>query len=395
MTVVGATTVDARYRANSHTVTFMSCGQIKGTYVGTSITDGDFPAAPPANYGYEFTGWSMTASEINSMLELGNVTVEAQFAPIQLSFTVSIYNGESETPEEVVCTESTLISRTAEAVEGKQFAYWTLNGSIFSYNKKASYTAIESGVLKAVYASEAVEAVGTATLRTASYNIDTRKLTVNAYLTVPDGSRIVSAGLVASSSVNYDPASGDLTADNAQYNKSLASAVGKCVPVNYTWTKSSVNPGDVWYIRAHIQYYDSDNNLQDIYGTLITVNAGTDYDYAERSTVVIRTMTYNSDTKKASFNAYLTVPENSVIVKAGLVAVSGKNFDPSTTILTAENADYVKSLASAAGKCVPVNYTWTKSNVNPGDVWYARAYLVYTLNGVEHTVYGNLVTLTA
>ena len=395
MTVVGATTVDARYRANSHTVTFMSCGQIKGTYVGTSITDGDFPAAPPANYGYEFTGWSMTASEINSMLELGNVTVEAQFAPIQLSFTVSIYNGESETPEEVVCTESTLISRTAEAVEGKQFAYWTLNGSIFSYNKKASYTAIESGVLKAVYASEAVEAVGTATLRTASYNIDTRKLTVNAYLTVPDGSRIVSAGLVASSSVNYDPASGDLTADNAQYNKSLASAVGKCVPVNYTWTKSSVNPGDVWYIRAHIQYYDSDNNLKDIYGTLITVNAGTDYDYAERSTVVIRTMTYNSDTKKASFNAYLTVPENSVIVKAGLVAVSGKNFDPSTTILTAENADYVKSLASAAGKCVPVNYTWTKSNVNPGDVWYARAYLVYTLNGVEHTVYGNLVTLTA
>ena len=151
----------------------------------------------------------------------------------------------------------------------------------------------------------------------------------------------------------------------------------------------------MWYIRAHIQYYDSDNNLKDIYGTLITVNAGTDYDYAERSTVVIRTMTYNSDTKKASFNAYLTVPENSVIVKAGLVAVSGKNFDPSTTILTAENADYVKSLASAAGKCVPVNYTWTKSNVNPGDVWYARAYLVYTLNGVEHTVYGNLVTLTA
>ena len=89
------------------------------------------------------------------------------------------------------------------------------------------------------------------------------------------------------------------------------------------------------------------------------------------------------------------MPNKAVIVKSGLVAVSATKFNPNEAILTAQNADYVKSSAKAVGKCAPVNYTWNKSNVNSGDVWYARAYLVYNLGGAEHTVYGKLVTLTA
>ena len=89
------------------------------------------------------------------------------------------------------------------------------------------------------------------------------------------------------------------------------------------------------------------------------------------------------------------MPENSVIVKAGLVAASSANYDPSEAVLTDKNADFVKSLSTAEGKCAPVNYTWNKSNVNTGDTWYARAYLVYALEGADHTVYGTLVTLNA
>lgn len=33
-----------------------------------------------------------------------------------------------------------------------------------------------------------------------------------------------------------------------------------------------------------------------------------------------------------------------------------------------------------------ITYTWTRSSVNTGDVWYVRAWLVYNLNGTEHTV---------
>ena len=130
-------------------------------------------------------------------------------------------------------------------------------------------------------------------------------------------------------------------------------------------------------------------------GEIMEITAGQDYDAAEKGTATIRSATYNAETKKATFNAYLTVPENAVIVKAGLVAAPSTSFNPSTDVLTDDNATFVKSSAKAEGQSAPVNYTWNKSNINEGDIWYARAYLVYTLNGEEHTVYGLLVTLTA
>jgi hypothetical protein len=130
------------------------------------------------------------------------------------------------------------------------------------------------------------------------------------------------------------------------------------------------------------------------YGDTITVKAGQDYDSAEKGTAVINSASYNSVTNKGTFVAYLTMPENTVIVKAGLVAVSSNTFDPATQILTADNAEYVKSLASAEGKCGPVLYTWTKGSFNAKAPWYVRAYLVYTdSDGATHTVYGELVKL--
>ena len=81
-------------------------------------------------------------------------------------------------------------------------------------------------------------------------------------------------------------------------------------------------------------------------------------------------------------------------MKAGLVARS-TDFDPYTEELTADNAAYVKSSTTAVGKTGNVSYTWTKTKVNPGDTWYVRGYLVYTLNGAEYTVYGDLVSYTA
>jgi hypothetical protein len=331
----------------------------------------------------------MTAAEINDALQSGNVTVQAEFEAVVKTFTVSIYNGEEEEAEEVVCEKSTLITRTAAKVNGKVFAYWTITRgtkeTILSYNTKASLTATENCTLKAVYSEEAVEALGTATIRTAKYNMDSRRLSINAYLTVPNNTTIVAAGLVAALDGEFE---GDLTTENAQFNKSLASAVGKCAPVNYTWNKTNVDPGDVWCVRAHLVYTENGEE-KEIYGPLITIKAGTDYNYAEKGTAVLRTMNFNKDTNVASFNVYLTVPDNATIVKAGLVAASSNsdNFDPEMEMLTSANADYCKSLASAVGKCAPVNYTWNKTNVH--EDWYVRAWLVYDLDGVRHTVYGD------
>ena len=151
----------------------------------------------------------------------------------------------------------------------------------------------------------------------------------------------------------------------------------------------------ILYAQAYVTYKDINNADQTIESAVMEIRSGQDYDLSEKGTATIRSATYNSETMKATFNAYLTVPDNAVIVKAGLVASPSTAFDPNNDVLTSENALFVKSLSSAEGKCAPVNYTWNKSNVNQGDVWYARAYLIYTLDGFEHTVYGSLVTFIA
>lgn len=397
-TITSDYAIEARYQVTGGVVSFMANNAVVKTVTveAGSFTDSDFPSDPSAYQGYEFSKWSKTSDEINASLENGgNVNVEAVYIPVKQIYTISVYNGNSETAEEISCTESTVITRRAEAVEGKYFAYWTLNGEILTYNKTASYRAAENGILTAVYTEEAVKVNATATIRKANYNSDNKKLTINAYLTIPDGCKITSAGLVAASSDKYNELTDELTWDNAEYKKSLASAVGKSAPVNYTWNKSNVNPGDVWYARAHIAYTDADGEEYHIYGDLMTITAGTDYDILEKGTATIRKTAYNASTKKATFNAYLTVPDNGVVVNAGLVAASDKTFDPAASVLTSSNAEYTKTLASAAGRSAPVSYTWNKSKVNSGDVWYARAYLVYTLEGVQHTVYGDLTTLTA
>jgi hypothetical protein len=226
-----------------------------------------------------------------------------------------------------------------------------------------------------------------------TYNVDAKKLQFVSYLTLPDGAKLIAAGLVAASgSGSYDPDT-ELTEDNAEYVKK-SSATGNVASVSYTWNKTNVKPGDVWYSRAYVKYL-LDGEEKTVYGDRMVTSAGNDYDTDEHGTAVIRSKSYDPSTKKAVFNSYTTVPENGIIVKAGLVASSGQNFDPTKEVLTAANADFVKLSAKVVGMSTALSYTWSKTKVEPGDTWFVRSYLVYTLNGIEHTVYGELVSLTA
>jgi hypothetical protein len=147
-------------------------------------------------YGFEFSGWDKTAAEINEELAQGkNVTVTALFKAKPAEYTITIFNGESETPEIVTLTENIWITRTAEEVAGKNFAYWTMDGEIFSYNRKTSFRAYGDCTVTAVYTKWVTPAQGTALVKTAAYNAETAKLSFVSYLTVPYGAVINAAGM--------------------------------------------------------------------------------------------------------------------------------------------------------------------------------------------------------
>ena len=248
----------------------------------------------------------------------------------------------------------------------------------------------------AVYTTEAVEAVGTASIKTVTYDNSSHKLSTVAYMTVPEGCVIKKTGLFAASlsSGKYDPKNQELDESTAEYVKSFSKAVGTGGPVNYTWGKTNVQIGDIWFVRPYV-IYDQDGDLKTVFGTVVAVTAGYDYDSAERGSATIISAGYDSDTKKATFVAYLTIPTGGSIIKAGLVAAPGSSFDPTTSVLTWENATYQKMLSTAVGTPGPVMYTWNKTKVQAGDKWYARPYVMYKdADGAEHMVYGALASVT-
>ena len=388
-------------KKNVGTVTFVINDRKAKTLTQNSISQADYPASSeitPCD-GFVFDGWDKTVEEVNAVLAEGNnITVTAGFKAKEQNITVTVYNGESETPTELHFTENQWITVTADDVADKNFACWRLDGELLSYNKKVSFRTDQDCTIKAFYSVETVEAVGIAFIKTANYNQDTKKLVFVARLEVPTGAVIKQSGLVSSPAASYDPEGGvELSLDNAVYKKNSSKSVGTGGPVNYTWTKSSVELNDVWYARPYVIYTYDDENVT-IYGEMVTVRAGYDYDRSEKATAVIKSSSYDASTGKAKFVAYITVPDGGKIVKAGVVASPAQGegaYDPSAGLLTLDNAMYKKVSAKAVGTGEPLNYTWTKSSVAAGDKWYIRAYVIYTIDGVERSVYGDLVTYTA
>ena len=390
-------TYEARYQAISGVVTFMANKIVQKTIAATSITADDYPADPTAYYGWQFDGWDKTVDEINiALADSKNITVTAKFAAVESDITVTIYNGQSTTATTQHYNKSQWITVTAENVEGVKFAYWELNGDILTYSKDAYFKIIKDCTLTAVYSIDDVEAKGTATIRSATYNLGTQKLVFVSYLTVPDHAVISAAGLVAASgnSANY-VAGTELTSSNADYVKASSVAVGASEPITYTWSKTKVAIGDIWYARPYVTY-SLNGNAETLYGQMVTIHAGTDYDLSEKATATIQSSSYNASTKKAAFVAYLTVPDGCTIVKAGVVAAPETTFDATTTLLTWDTATFQKVSTAAVGASEPVVYTWSKTKVEVGDVWYVRPYVIYNdANGSEHIVYGELLTFTA
>lgn len=105
----------------------------------------------------------------------------------------------------------------------------------------------------------------------------------------------------------------------------------------------------------------------------------------------LESVTSNTETGKISFVSMCSVPEDCTIQRAGIIATSDATVANSGNF-TASTAAYVRYASTAYHN---YKYTWTKSKVTADQVWYVRAYLVYTdANGNVHTVYGDVIAAT-
>ncbi|MBQ7061629.1 MAG: hypothetical protein IJM85_07590, partial [Clostridia bacterium] len=86
-----------------------------------------------------------------------------------------------------------------------------------------------------------------------------------------DGHTITDCGVVAIAAEGFDISNGlDLNTEGA-YRKHYTPD-NPINPAFYTWIKTNVEAGDVWYIRP---FLETDGEI--VYGELVTITAGTPY----------------------------------------------------------------------------------------------------------------------
>ena len=155
------------------------------------------------------------------------------------------------------------------APEGKKFSHWLQDGTLISYNSTQTFIAYKNVIYEAVYVDESVvvDKKGTATIISATKNIDDKKLIFASFLVVPSGYTINKGGVVATDNATIGTDEEQFTAANARFERYSTPSGGT---YRYTWTKTNVNPGDTWYVRAYLVYTDLDGVSHTIYGDIVS-----------------------------------------------------------------------------------------------------------------------------
>lgn len=188
-------------------------------------------------------------------------------------FTVTIYNGESETPTTASYRIGDIIHLNAQNVTGKQFLYWEVDGAKKSYIDNCSMYMYQGKdlTIRAIYGSENdLESQQPGTYISDIYRqYSDNKIFVRSYSYIPDGYRIVRAGVIATFDANI--ANGtfdDQTATYVRPNEDNDNINDHSY--YFTWSKSSVTSEQTVYVKAYLKYKDADGVEHTIYGDLVT-----------------------------------------------------------------------------------------------------------------------------
>lgn len=234
--------------------------------------------------GYEFKGWELDGV-VYSEEEIGAAIVANIPADLELvgtTYTVqpkAIYEksieqymvnvdggtlGEGGT-DGLFELDASLFVRANEPAEGMYFDHWEMDGKTVSNAKIYYFYMPQRNItLKAVYAEEEKEELGTAMLGGITGYPSKSQLLFSFKYTVPVGSRAATSGLLATCNASDK--------DNLELGK-LSTATGnytKTVSVTttsktYNWTKTSVTSDQIWYVRGYVTYTSPEGVKRTIY----------------------------------------------------------------------------------------------------------------------------------
>ena len=251
-------------------------GQVMGRLKLAAGASVELPDVPSKN-GYDPVGWDLNGdgvfdendtleSAIASGLAAEDKTVTIlpvyKLRPNRYTVTVTGGNGAGTYNQNDVVTV-----KADAAPAGKKFSHWTdADGKILSYSGSYSFFAEKDIDLTANFVddSEAVEAIGTTSMINMYANPGAKKLSFVSMSTVPAGCRIEFAGILATD---------DAAVANGTFDETTAKFVRGDAwsgsAYRYTWNKSKVEAGTVWYARAYLVYTDVGGERHTVYGDVV------------------------------------------------------------------------------------------------------------------------------
>ena len=94
---------------------------------------------------------------------------------------------------------------------------------------------------------------------------ENKKLSFVSYSTVPEGCRIDKAGVIATSDASVAANPDTFNVESSTFVRGDASDSSSH---RYTWSKTKVNVGDTWYVRAYLVYTDKNGNTHEMFGDI-------------------------------------------------------------------------------------------------------------------------------
>ena len=287
-------TAEASYRAvfamkaeDYNTVTFIGAySQIIESCAYASTDDIDIPTAT-AKTDYDFKGWAVDGkapiADTNALIEAikgllaqgKDVTVTAIYQAKEIAYTIAV-NGGSGSGE---YNAADVVSITADAApEGKKFAYWIdSTGNKVSYSTTYNFIAHCDETYTAVFVDENEEITAEPIIiNSASYDNEQNKLSFISSVDVPSNIKMISFGLMITSESSVGTNADSFVEDNGQVIARKKDIADGSTQARFTLTKKNVMPGDTWYARAYLTYYDAEGNICKIYGDIVKATVNSD-----------------------------------------------------------------------------------------------------------------------
>jgi len=232
---------------------------IKLVYVliGSNV---EFPQAP-TKYGYTFVGWDKTAEEIKNSKD--DVVVTALFKKNEETVAISVYGG-SGTGVYNIKEYVTVVADPPE--EGKKFSHWVDDsGNTLCYDANYKFYAVRDIKLTAVFIDDAEEVEQNASIAITNITKLDGKLSFVAERIVPEGSTIISHGIILTNNSSTGTSETDFIIGATDVLKGTA----KTTQLVGTFVLSkSAALDETWYARGFVIYRDSEGKIITVYSNI-------------------------------------------------------------------------------------------------------------------------------